>query len=162
MAEQNPVDFSFFVNVWFCSAKHISHLYLNIRTYIKTTLFEMSILISDLCRPYEAFLTRKETRANFRAYLTHLVNEESRSCAGIARLAGLNRNTIQSFIGQGSIDVERMMSLLRRQVAAAARGLDGVLSIEKHRFHKQGRNYFGAEETADSTPTCPSYEQTGL
>jgi SRSO17 transposase len=97
---------------------------------VKDNLFEGLLdELRQFVEPFAKSLRRSETRSHVGHYVQGLLSDlASKNAESIAYLHGLDRQTIQHFIGRAKWDHEPLLDELARQVAARIGEPDGVIA----------------------------------
>ncbi len=114
---------------------------------VKPELFDgIRDRLREFVGPFAERLWRTEQKDHTRQYIEGLLSDlESKNAESIAYLHGLNRKTIQHFLGESAWDHEPLIEELVRQVAAGIGEADGVLVIDPSAHKKKGNDSVGVK-----------------
>ena len=96
--------------------------------------------------PYRRLMLRAEQRGHLGVFVGGLLSDlERKSVEPIATRFGLPRRPLQTFVGAGRWEDERVREEIRTQVAREIGDPGGVLVVDNSGFHKQGTDSVGVE-----------------
>ena len=112
---------------------------------VKDEVFEgVRDKLRDFVEPFAELMYRAELKNHVREYVEGLLSDlDSKNAESIAYLHGLDRKTIQRFIGESKWDHEPLLDELARQVGEQIGEEDGVIIFDPSAHGKKGEDSVG-------------------
>jgi len=102
--------------------------------------------LREFVAPFAEKLARAEQKEHAREYVEGLMSDlETKNAEGIAYLHGLDRKTIQHFVGESAWDHEPLVDELARAVGERIGESDGVIVFDPSAHKKSGKHSVGVK-----------------